>query len=305
MKIIGILVLLGLAGFASNARAWNDRGHLVIAAIAWSEMTPQARAGVSRLLRLNPEYPSWVEGLSQDRDEVAFLRAATWPDALKREAGYENDGGAPVGPGASLNLGYADRRQHRYWHFVDMPFSTDGTPLPAVMTPNAATQIAVFRRTITSATASDELKSYDLTWLIHLVGDVHQPLHAVTRFSAAEPKGDKEASTVIICDPVCNGRLHDLWKDGLGSGNGIADVLRQAAEIPAAPADAAADTDVDDWVRDSLEVAKTVVYAPPIGDGDGPYRLTEAYKAKAGKACRDLAALAGARLAHFLNAAFP
>ena len=40
------------------------------------------------------------------------------------------------------------------------------------------------------AEADDDVKSYDMVWLLHLVGDVHQPLHATSRFSAASPQGD-------------------------------------------------------------------------------------------------------------------
>src|SRR5207302_1414528 len=78
---------------------------------------------------------------------------------------------------------------HKYWHFVDTPFSTDGTTLPALPTPNAGTQIATFRAVLAS-NDPDEKKSYDLVWIEHLVGDVHQPLHSATRVSHTDPNGD-------------------------------------------------------------------------------------------------------------------
>jgi S1/P1 Nuclease len=43
------------------------------------------------------------------------------------------------------------------------------------------TQIAVFRKTLADKTISDDIRSYDLAWLLHLVGDVHQPLHATAQ----------------------------------------------------------------------------------------------------------------------------
>src|SRR6202042_1762839 len=90
-----------------------------------------------------------------------------------------NGGNTPGGDSSSLNVGYTDLLRHRYWHFVDTPFSQDGSTLPAIPAPNAQTQIAAFRAVLASA-EPDELKSYDLVWLLHLVGDVHQPLHCVT-----------------------------------------------------------------------------------------------------------------------------
>ena len=51
---------------------------------------------------------------------------------------------------------------HRYWDFIDIPFSSDGTALTDPDIPNAQTQIVAFRETLRNSGASDELKSYDL-----------------------------------------------------------------------------------------------------------------------------------------------
>ena len=74
-------------------------------------------------------------------------------------------------------------------HFVDVPFSPDGTPLPEIPTPNAQTRINDFRAVLAS-NSPDALKSYDLSWLLHLVGDIHQPLHGTTRVTHSRPGGD-------------------------------------------------------------------------------------------------------------------
>ena len=50
---------------------------------------------------------------------------------------------------------------------------------PSIPTPNAVTQIGVIRKVLASS-ESDGLKSYDLVWLLHLIGDVRQPLHAAS-----------------------------------------------------------------------------------------------------------------------------
>lgn len=303
MKIIGVIALLGAMAFANNALAWNSHGHMVIAAVAWDQLKPTARAEILRLLKLNPDYESWIAGVTENLEETVFLRAATWPDNIKKEANYQDD--PRSGPDASRNIGYADHLRHRYWHFVDKPFSTDGTTLPPVATPNVATQITFFRQVIADRGAPDDVRSYDLTWLIHMVGDIHQPLHAVTRYTAADPDGDKEGMKVVVCDPACNSSLHVLWSDALGSTIDVAPVIRQAAALPPAPADAAAITDTGIWVQEMIEIAKTDIYAPPIGNGNGPYQLTPAYKANVIAVDSLLAAVAGARLAVILNQAFP
>ena len=61
------------------------------------------------------------------------------------------------------------------------------------------TQIVAFRKTLGDSGASDELKSYDLVWLLHLVGDVHQPLHATTRFNQRSSRKVIEEAMMSGC----------------------------------------------------------------------------------------------------------
>jgi hypothetical protein len=92
---------------------------------------------------------------------MIFMFAATWPDAIKSDASYHNDGdengNRPTGPEASRNTD---------WHFVDEPFRQDGGDVSSVQipAPNAQTQITIFRGVLMSADASADLKSYDLVW---------------------------------------------------------------------------------------------------------------------------------------------
>ena len=98
--------------------------------------------------------------------------------------------------------------------FIDTPFSTDGTALPAIPTLNAQERIALFRQVLAS-TSGDPLKSYDLVWPLHLVGDIHQPLHASTRVSATDPDGDAGGNTVKLDCTRCE--LHAFWDGLLGT----------------------------------------------------------------------------------------
>src|SRR4051794_22399862 len=92
MTAIAVWLLLAESG----AAAWNSKGHMSVAAAAWKDMTPEARAKASALLRLNPDYPSWVKNVaSADVDLVAFVKAATWPDQIRST--YQEDGSSPPG----------------------------------------------------------------------------------------------------------------------------------------------------------------------------------------------------------------
>jgi hypothetical protein len=92
---------------------------------------------------------------------------------------------------AAQNIGYSDHNQHAYWHFKDINFSPDGTPLPPPDPVDLVTQLNLMIAALpASSGASDDVRSYDLVWILHLVGDAHQPLHAVGRFTAAIPNGD-------------------------------------------------------------------------------------------------------------------
>ena len=275
----------------------------MVAAVAWNNLNDASRARVSQLLKLNPDYGRWIANVApQQQDQIAFVTAATWPDAIKSEPGYQSDGDRPpAGPAAAQNIGYADKLQHRYWHFIDIPLSMDNTPLIQPVAPNAQTQISLFEASIRSAGVSDDVKSYDLVWLEHLVGDVHQPLHATSRFSRDLPNGDQGGNLVALCEKPCRDELHAFWDNVLGTSKTPADAIAAAARLPAAAAAAAAVTDESVWIQESFDAARQFAYAPPVGPGAGPYQLDAAYKNNARTEAQARVALAGARLAGLIN----
>lgn len=288
---------------ASCVGAWDSEGHMQVAEIAWHHLTAASRARVSTLLKLNPNYPSWIANVpAAKRKQVAFVMAATWPDFIKTAAGYTNDSDtAPPVPASSQNIGYSDHLQHRYWHFIDTPFSTDGTALVQPVAPNASTQIELFTAAIASD-ASDDIKSYDLVWLEHLVGDVHQPLHATSRFSADLPEGDRGGNSVTLCASPCKNELHAFWDNQPGTSKKPTTAIAAADKLGAAPAAQAAIADDRVWITESFEAAKQFVYSSPVGPGAGPYTLTAAYKSRAKTQAKARIELAGVRLANLINA---
>jgi hypothetical protein len=290
---------------------------MMVAAAAYQRLTPATRARVDALVGLNPQFNTWKTLIPptvppKDRPAMLFMIAATWPDRIKGDPGFSDDGthngNRPGGLSSSRNTGYADRLRHKYWHFVDRPFSRDGTALPMVPTPNAQERIRLFRQVLASTTATDALKSYDLVWLLHLVGDIHQPLHDSTRVRAAQPDGDDGGNAVLVCASApCSQtgeriRLHAFWDGALGNQPSVAAAADAARHLPAADTAPAAITDERAWVQEGFDRAQSQVYANPIGAGIGPFSLTVSYRNAAFALATKEVALAGARLANLLNA---
>jgi hypothetical protein len=309
-----VLVSMALLAASSSAAAWADFGHMEVAAVAYKHLKKKTKTRVAELLRLNPRYGNWIVGAPESgRDRAAFLRAATWADSIKGDKAYRQD--QQSDPSASQNIGYADRFTHNYWHYINLPFSPDGTPLLPAVAPNVATQIATFRSALSAPDTSDDVKSYDLVWLLHLVGDVHQPLHCVARFDAAHTAGDQGGNLVKISGnsqpPVCDDPrycpfdpadlLHAFYDAITGSSYATDLPSQAAAALPAPDAQQAAIRDEQVWVQEGFALAQSDVYVSPIGVGAGPFPITPAYQAAASQLGKRRIALAGVRLAHLLN----
>ena len=323
---------------APQARGWGNTGHEAVAYIAWQQMTPATRARAIELLKQVPTlhnadhtqtipgYVEWVAdlpaGLSQDdRNLYLFMRAATWADSIKHRWLIDSDT-PPAGRTTEIHIGFTDKESHGYWHFIDSGFASDDSAIPATPAPNAATQIAALRQFI-ATNEVDSLKAYDLAWIEHLVGDLHQPLHGATRYF--DGTDDKGGNTVKIKVPTAIAKelegtlsksapneLHAFWDDLPGEGQ-PAPALPQAAAFAKPLSKAAASkvsiVDPQRWADESLVLAKKHVYVTPIGSGPQPdpsaansaYLITTAYYDRALRDAKSRVALAGARLAKLLN----
>ena len=290
--------------------AWNDVGHMAVAGIAYKHLTAQTRVKCDALVKLNPYYQSWVANLPyssapDDKNMMIFMLAATWPDAIKGDKAYKSDGSngghKPDVASASQNIGYSDHLLHKYWHFVDYPFSEDGSALPGVPSPNAETEISQFNK-ILASDQPDSLKSYDLTWLLHIVGDVHQPLHCVTRVIKGHPDGDNGGNMVHVHSSDDDSNLHAYWDNILGLDNNPSSVMRIVKRLNCKSTN---NTSLSDdpgvWIKESNQYAKDVVYAKPVGRALGPYSLTKNYRKSAQTLARKQVVHAGIRLANMLN----
>jgi hypothetical protein len=308
MRKVFLLVTLSSFFASLPMQAWFNGGHMVVAYIAYQNLTAETRTRVDALLKLNPMYAEWIKGVpAGQKGLAAFVKAATWPDCIKQKAcspGYKSDGGdnPPGAPTDGQNIGYNDKLMHKYWHFVDKPYSA-GAPGEDPKTPNALTQIEMFTKDI-GGSESDNVKSYDVVWLEHMVGDVHQPLHSTSRFTKNHPKGDEGGNLVYFCEN-CKDELHAYWDGLLGDSPTVNQVAQKGGGLLNAGKPAGADEAApSSWVDESLKLAKDDAYAPPISDDNTPgpsARPDQNYASKATEVANLRVRLAGYRLAAILN----
>lgn len=289
---------------------------MMVAYLAYQQLTQPVRARVATLLALNPKFQIWNNLIpaatpAGDRPALLFAIAATWADHIKSDSTYSDDGSdngnLPGGASSSQNTGYTDKLRHKYWHFINEPFTRDGTTVPAVPDPNIESRIHLFRSVLAiPGTGQDALKSYDLVWLLHLVGDVHQPLHAATRVSTAQVNGDAGGNAETVCPtPPCSSkttkRFHAFWDDLPGTAPDVVSAAAAAKKLGPPPAAKAMISDEHEWMIESFDLAQGEAYRPPVGAGSGPFSLTSKYRNSSQAVMKAQIALAGARLANLLN----
>lgn len=154
----------------SGALAWGSEGHQVVALVAERYLSPSAQAGIGRLLALEPG------------ETLASI--STWADTHKN-------------------------RQTAAWHYVNLPQGQcEYRPARDCRQGRCVVEaIGAQLNTLTSS-APDADKLTALKYLVHLVADVHQPLHA----GMAEDKG---GNTYQVQAFSRGSNLHAVWDSGL------------------------------------------------------------------------------------------
>jgi protein-tyrosine-phosphatase len=166
----GVLAGLLVIGLPLPGFAWGTQGHQVIASLAYAQLTPAARKEVDRLLALEPG-----ETLGS---------ISTWADEHRNPS-----------TGAR--------------HYVNFP--RDSCTFDAQRDcPDGHCVVGAIERemAVLVSNASDESRLKALKYVVHLVGDVHQPLHAGYL-------DDKGGNTVQLQAFMRGTNLHALWDSGL------------------------------------------------------------------------------------------
>lgn len=288
---------------APAARAWDDLGHQVVARIAWEHLDPGVRSRAVEILRQAPkdaDLHQLMPASGSHRGRTLFLRASTWPDVVR-------DGE------------HARRRTlyHRgTWHYRNFFWEQAEPGGPARertdLKPdreNAIERLGALAEALTEEARPDSHKAVDLAWVLHLGGDLHQPLHTSGRVTPQEPEGDRGGNLFKLAG---DDNLHWYWdsllsrnhpeKPGESQQARIERLAREiAAEYPRSEfAASLRPGDYEGWAREGFEKAKTVAFPAGLERGREP---SAEYRRKALETAEASVALAGYRLAELLNRA--
>ncbi|CAM2757353.1 3'-nucleotidase/nuclease [Legionella steigerwaltii] len=177
-----------------NSYAWNAAGHRIVAQIAYDNLSPKAKEMCHKYLRSRTD----------NTLNSSFVSASTWMDDIRWREVYWYD----------------------VMHYIDIPFSSDGTPVPPVESTNAIKTIKQAASVLSSKKTTPSDKKLALRMLIHITGDIHQPLHATTRVSAQHPKGDLGGNLFLLGVNPVGKNLHQYWDNGAGFFLGTYDEAR-------------------------------------------------------------------------------
>ena len=279
-------IILAFLTFSSPAWAWGDRGHRMIADLAYERLTPHARAAVDRLT-------SGDVTASPGCGVNSFSDASVWSDCVRHFPSYRNQS---------------------TWHYDDIPLCGVASYAEYCAGGNCATAaIARADRALRENRGSPREQARALARLVHFVGDIHQPLHATDN---ADRGGNKIR---IRLDGIADGasppaNLHALWDTLLVDAAIGTDTYAAVSTLRAlgySNAHAWSAGDVQSWIAETRRLGVTLAYGSlPVQVSCGaaptePERVDRRYVEAAVPAVRQQLAKAAVRLASLLNAIYP
>ncbi len=244
----------------TSLHAWGPEGHRLVAQIAQGMLTPAAADRVRATLAPGES----IVALSSWADETRKIRKETEP-----------------------------------WHFIDIPIDSSGLDMKRDCPPAGCviSKIAEFRKRWRDDTLPAPERREALLFLVHFIGDMHEPLHCANH-------DDRGGNDVMVEFGETRTDLHHFWDATLLQHMPAEQSLFSALTRSITPAEKAnwSRGSVEDWAQESFEAAKRVTYGRlPKGAPGQPVRLGKDYEEQAAPIVRRQIEKAGVRLAAVLN----
>ena len=325
IRVLSIF-LFGLV-WLPTLHAWNPATHRISSQITWNELTADVKKEVIRILRFHPrfdrdfnkEMPIGVRlGTKDDRYAWLFQQASVWPDMV-RDLSEEHQ--------------RAEYNRSK-WHWVNMPLflsNDDAQVLKDNISPNIETDPAsvkdpkdmnIFQAINYNASIlKDKNAPYGnravaLCWIVHLVQDIHQPLHTNALFTSGRfTKGDRGGNRIPVSDQGRRRNLHALWDNMIGDNQSPTIIRKRAAFLSSVHhgigMDATENMGIETWARENQSMLTKYVYPANITkeikkmekaeENLQPIRLEEKYRHLGQEIAEIRIVEAGFRLAYLLN----
>jgi hypothetical protein len=317
LKQVLSALLLSIIFWAGPSFAWNAKGHKATAEIAYGLLLPGKRDYAVGVLRAHPRFAEdfaahMPESLASADDSTQanwiFQQASVWPDIVR---GIDEEDRAIYHRGSwhyiNLPIYLEDSDEEKLRGKLEHDMSLDfSPPLRQNLNVVQALKGNLLVWDDNEATAAE--KAVALCWILHLIGDMHQPLHAVALFSKAYfPEGDRGGNSIQVSWEPEPSNLHAIW-DGLPDrfedlvpGDLTTDLLRS---------DVSTVTSIDLWLRRHLQLAKVFVYTDQVrkqlsaGFNENEYpqiTVSEFYLSNGALLAKEQVILSGHRIAGFLE----
>lgn len=254
-------ICLAVLAACAPVFAWGPEGHALVARIAEAQLTPAVHARVLAILGPNESMES----------------VASWADQVRRA-----------------------RPETEHWHYIDIPITKPHLDMTRDCPKGdcVIAKIEDFQKALADPSTPAAARREALLFVIHFVGDMHQPLHC----SDHNDKGGNDVHLQFFGRPS---NLHSVWDSGLLSRMGTEEQLfpSLSAESQRHEKKFAKGT-VEDWAEQSHRESVKIVYGKlPKPAAGQPETIDARYEAAADPVIRLQIERAGARLARVLNQA--
>jgi len=261
MKIKVLLLfcvfLISASSIANNDDVWGATGHRATGKIAENHLTKKAKRKIDKLLQ---------------GESLAFV--STYADEIK-----------------------SDRKKYGKfytWHYVNMPLNAQYKDVDKNPKGDLITGIRECVKVLKDKKSSIEDKRFYLKMLVHLVGDLHQPMHI-------GQKEDKGGNTIQVQWHGKGTNLHRVWDENMISGWKMSyiELANNAKDLSKEQIKSLQKGDVIDWMKDTHKLTKKVYGSVKSGD-----KLRYRYSYDYFPIVREQLQKGGLRLAKLLNDIF-